>query len=55
MTPSVLEIGDPLHVPGLNLICIHPSEQFLSSTKSIEIAQGKPPKEDCLDNSEAAL
>ena len=55
VTPSVLEIGDPLHVPGLNLICIHPSEQFLSSTKSIDISPGEPPKEACLDNSEAAL
>jgi len=55
VTPSVLEIGDPLNVPGLNLIYIHPSEQFLSSTKSIDISPGKPPKEACLDSSEAAL
>ena len=55
MTLSVLEKGDSLHVPGFNLICIQPSEQFLSSTKSIDISPGEPPKEACLDSSEAAL
>jgi len=55
VTPSVLEIGELLNVPGLNLICIHPSEQFLYSTKSIDISPGEPPKEACLDSSEAAF
>ncbi|MDC3147212.1 hypothetical protein OA778_01600 [Prochlorococcus sp. AH-716-I09] len=55
VTPSVLEIGDPLLVTGLNLVCIYPSEQFLSPNKSIDISPGKPPKESCLDSSEAAL
>ena len=29
----------------LNLICIQPSEQFLSYTKSIDISPREPPKE----------
>ena len=55
MTPSVLQIGDPLRIPSLNIMCIHPSEQFLSSTISIDILPEKPSEETRLDGSGSAL
>ena len=53
--PSVLDMGDPLHIPGFNFICIHPSEPISSLIKSINITPGDPPKDACLESSDAAV